>query len=299
MRVEFTQALLQEHPNHSDLLVLTGDLGFMALEKVQELYGERFINTGIAEQNMVTMAASLARENFIPFVYSISPFVTHRPYEQIRNDICLHGLPVKLVGNGGGYGYGIMGSTHHNLEDIGAMRGLPDMKVYVPVTAADVFESVSQMIKDPQPNYLRLNLAANIPDAPSFEAWRTFKSGDKAVVISTGPIVGNLYKLPAELLDALEIWSVGIFPVPEIPSALMDKIAQTKKVIILEEHSEQCGLHETIAAQLLQRGVGSIRYEALNSKGYISGKYGDQTFHQTENNLAGAGLEITIRQVLS
>ena len=78
----------------------------MALEKVQEKYGERFINAGVAEQNMVTVAAVMAHEGFVPFVYSISPFVTLRPYEQIRNDVCLHNLPVKIVGNGGGYGYG-------------------------------------------------------------------------------------------------------------------------------------------------------------------------------------------------
>ena len=74
----------------------------MALEKVQGKFGEKFINAGVAEQNMVTVSAALAHEGFIPWIYSISPFVTLRPYEQIRNDVCLHNLPVKIVGNGGG-----------------------------------------------------------------------------------------------------------------------------------------------------------------------------------------------------
>ncbi|MEO7801840.1 MAG: hypothetical protein ABIR81_07565, partial [Ginsengibacter sp.] len=111
MRKEFAQAIIDISKSNDKIIFLTGDLGFMALEGVRELLGERFINAGVAEQNMATMAASLAYEGFLPFIYSISPFITLRPYEQIRNDICLHNLPVKIVANGGGYGYGIMGST--------------------------------------------------------------------------------------------------------------------------------------------------------------------------------------------
>ena len=119
-------------------MFITGDVGYMAVEGIAEAYGERFINAGIAEQNMVSLAAGLAREGHLPWVYSIAPFVVLRPYEQIRTDVCLHKLPVKLVGNGGGYGYGIMGATHHALEDVGAMRVLPNMRLYLPLTAADV-----------------------------------------------------------------------------------------------------------------------------------------------------------------
>ena len=140
MRKEFAEAIIDLAESNEKIVFLTGDLGFMALEGVKDCLGERFINAGVAEQNMATMAASLAYEGFIPFIYSISPFITLRPYEQLRNDICLHNLPVKIVANGGGYGYGIMGSTHHNIEDIGAMRILPNMKVFVPFTKEDVSE---------------------------------------------------------------------------------------------------------------------------------------------------------------
>ena len=155
MRVEFAQAIINSFDKNDNLVFVTGDLGYMALEKVQEKFGEKFINAGVAEQNMVTVSAALAHEGFIPWIYSISPFVTLRPYEQIRNDVCLHNLPVKIVGNGGGYGYGIMGATHHNIEDIGALRILPNMRVYVPFTASDVEQAVQQMIADKNPNYLQ------------------------------------------------------------------------------------------------------------------------------------------------
>src|SRR5687768_4065332 len=104
--------VLCERAREPDFVFLTGDLGFMALEPVRAAAGARFINAGIAEQNMVTVAAGLARSGLKPWVYSIAPFVFARPFEQIRNDVCLHGLPVFLVGNGGGYAYGVMGATH-------------------------------------------------------------------------------------------------------------------------------------------------------------------------------------------
>jgi transketolase len=157
MRNEFAKSIIDNFEDNPKIVFITGDLGYMALEKVEEKLGDRFVNAGVGEQNMVTVAASLAYEGFTPFVYSISPFVTLRPYEQIRNDVCLHNLPVKIIANGGGYGYGIMGATHHNIEDIGCMRILPNMKVYVPFSAADVDAAVRIMLKDQGPNYLRLN----------------------------------------------------------------------------------------------------------------------------------------------
>ena len=107
MRAEFAETMLESADRYPEMIFLTGDLGYMALEKVRERFRDRFINAGVAEQNMVSLAAGLAYGGLKPWVYSIAPFVTLRPYEQIRNDVCLHDLPVKLVGNGGGYGYAL------------------------------------------------------------------------------------------------------------------------------------------------------------------------------------------------
>src|SRR5262249_37286069 len=112
---------LTHYASHPDFVFLTGDLGYNALEPLRSVARERFINAGIAEQNMFSVAAGLARTGLRPWVYSIAPFLYARPYEQIRNDLCLHNLPVQLIGNGGGYGYGVMGGTHHALEDYGSL----------------------------------------------------------------------------------------------------------------------------------------------------------------------------------
>ncbi len=304
MRKEFAQAIIDIATSNDKIVFLTGDLGFMALEGVKEILGERFINAGVAEQNMATMAAALAYEGFLPFIYSISPFITLRPYEQLRNDICLHNLPVKVVANGGGYGYGIMGSTHHNIEDIGTMRILPNMKVFVPFTGEDVVSALHEMIKDSSPNYLRMNLASAQPGIPVFSQWRNIKSAAKsssikAIVIATGTVTDNLFKLPSYLLDDVEIWLVSKFPILDIPAQLIEQINAVQKIITMEEHQGQCGLHETLASLLLKQLNIPIKYYTLFASGYPSGRYGSQSWHQEENNLGGENLQNKILEFIS
>ena len=298
MRNEFAKAIIDNTDSTPNLVFLTGDLGSMALETVEQKLGDRFINAGVAEQNMVTMAAGLAYEGFIPFVYSISPFITLRPYEQIRNDACLHNLPVKIIANGGGYGYGIMGATHHNIEDIGCMRILPNMHVFVPFIANDVEQAISQMLVDDGPNYLRLNLAARIDcQVEPFSQWRKIKSGKGAVAVGTGPIVENIFK--SEYAAELDIWVVSIFPITEIPSQLMDAINDKKKLIVIEEHSGECGLRETFSYHILNHLVSPVKILSLSAMGYPSGKYGDQKWHQEENSLHGKKMEENIGRFLN
>ncbi len=289
MRNEFAQAMVEAYDRYQDLVFITGDLGYMALEKLELKFGERFINAGVAEQNMVTVGASLAYEGFVPFVYSISPFVTLRPYEQIRNDVCLHNLPVKIVANGGGYGYGIMGATHHNIEDIGSMRILPNMRVYVPFLASDVAPVVNEMIVDKRPNYLRLNVGAKIQfEVEPFKQWRKIKDGSGGVVIGTGPVLENICN--SSFAKDLEIWVVSIFPIEEIPQELIQSVNETRKLIVVEEHNGECGLRETLSYHLMNHLHTSIKILSLSAKGYPSGKYGDQKWHQQENGLDGENM---------
>ena len=297
MRVEFADSMIKQFDEHPSLAFITGDLGYMALEKVQEKYGERFINAGVAEQNMVTVAAVMAHEGFVPFVYSISPFVTLRPYEQIRNDVCLHNLPVKIVGNGGGYGYGIMGATHHNIEDIGALRVLPNMKVYVPFTANDVYDAVNQMVADKSPNYLRLNMGAKVPyEVAPFAQWRKLKSGNKSVVVGTGPVLENICN--SAWAEDLEIWVLSVFPIVDLPAELIAAVNRTQKLITIEEHNGECGLRETLSYHLMNELSSPIKMLSLAANGYPSGKYGDQKWHQAENNLGGEGLNNQLENFL-
>lgn len=283
-----------------DLVFITGDLGYMAFEHLATVFGERFVNAGVAEQNAVSLAAGLAREGQSPWVYSTAAFTVLRPYEQIRTNVCLHRLPVKLIGNGGGYGFGIMGATHHALEDVGAMRALPNMKVYVPLVAADVEQVVSLMSKDDRPNYLRLNTPAVIPHAvPAFAPWRRLKSGARAVIVGMGPVLQRLFEMNApELLAELEIWSVGTFPLEPIPAELAASIQAQRPVITMEEHYSACGLGEALSCLLMTSGVMPRSFACLSASGYPSGRYGNQRWHQDENGLAGSKLIARLEQIL-
>jgi transketolase len=300
MRAEFASAMLALFEKRQDLVFITGDLGYMALEGVAARFGERFLNAGVAEQNAVSLAAGLAREGHLPWIYSMAVFTVLRPYEQIRHNLCLHRLPVKLVGNGGGYGYGIMGATHHALEDLGAMRALPNLRIYVPLVARDVEEVVNRMADDPLPNYLRLNTSAEIPGpVPAFSPWRRLKRGHRAVIVGTGPVLQGLYEMPANgVFDELEIWAVGTFPLEPLPAELVQSIREKRRVISIEEHYRACGLGEALSHLLLTSGTAPESFTSLHAAGYPSGRYGSQRFHQEESGLAGDALAARLSEIL-
>jgi len=149
MRVEFVKAVDEVLAQDESSLFITGDLGYNAFEDLKARYGKRFLNAGVAEQNMMGVAAGMALAGRRPWVYSIASFATYRCLEQIRNDICLHCLPVRIAGNGGGYTYGIMGSTHHALEDLGVLRPLPNMQLFFPCSNDHVAAAVSTMAQNP------------------------------------------------------------------------------------------------------------------------------------------------------
>ncbi|MDH7511349.1 MAG: transketolase C-terminal domain-containing protein [Clostridiales bacterium] len=300
MRAEFAQAMMGLFERHPNVVFLTADLGYLAFEKLRDAYPGRFVNAGVAEQNVVSVAAGMAHEGLIPWVYNIAPFAVLRPYEQIRNDVCMHNLPVKIVGNGGGYGYGIMGATHHTLEDMAVMRVLPNMKIYVPLVASDVKHAVEMMTEDKSPNYLRLNFPAEI-DQPieCFKPWRRIKDGKKMVVIGVGPVLGNALNLGNnDLLDAIEIWAIGMLPTSPIPEELIASIKAKRKVMTIEEHYGQCGINELIARQLLDLKIGRIIYKSSYALGYPSGKTGSQKWLQEQSGLAGQGLEKIIKELV-
>jgi transketolase len=300
MRNEFAKSIIKYSKETPNLCFITGDLGFMALEEVEKELGNHFINGGVAEQNIVSMAASMAYDGFIPFVYSISPFITLRPYEQIRNDACLHDLPVKIVGNGGGYGYGIMGATHHNIEDIGAMKLLPRMKVYLPFFGRDVDDAVRLMLGDKHPNYLRLNMAVKeelVPYQP-FSSYRKLKLGSRAIVIGCGTVVEQIFKLPSEVISELEVWLVSTMPLEDFPEALLVSLKTTKRLLVIEEHVKEGGLGESVSYNLIRSSLELIRFDHIYAKGYPSGKYGSQVWHLEENDLAGLGLEQRVKSII-
>jgi transketolase len=166
------------------------------------------------------------------------------------------------------------------------------MRIYLPLVAADVAEVVLEMADDPLPNYLRLNAAAEIPETiPAFAPWRRLKRGRNALVIGMGPVLQGLWHMGAhELLDELEVWSVGTFPLAPLPAELSSRIQAGLRVFTLEEHYRPCGLGEAMSYLLLSSQLIPKSFSCLHADGYPSGRYGSQRWHQEENGLAGPAL---------
>ncbi len=268
---------------------LTGDLGFMALEPLRAAMGQRFINAGVAEQNMVGVAAGLAKSGLRPWVYSIAPFVCFRPFEHIRNDICLHDLPVVLVGNGGGYGYGVMGCTHHAIGDYGALLTLPSLRVWVPAFDEDVAAMVERLFIEPHPSYLRLGVSEKPGDLalPPYAAWRRLLHGEGGCLVVVGPLVGSIVRAAMTLSEAVRptIWLLSELPLPAPPSEFLADVARSPCLMVVEEHVAAGGVGSMLALDLLHRGHGPRRFLHRTARGYISGRYGSQSFHRRESGL--------------
>jgi transketolase len=290
--------LFRERP----FVFLTGDLGFRALEPLRDAMGERFINAGIAEQNMVSVAAGLANRGLDTWIYSIAPFCYARPFEQIRNDICLHGLPVKLVGNGGGYGYGVMGATHHALEDYGVLLSLQKMHAFVPAFAADLEELIPKIAAFPYPAYLRLGRCERPADyaVPSYAPWRKLISGEGPVVLVVGPLVGGLLAALQRLDRKLRpvLWALTELPLEAnpVPSDFIADLERSRSLCVVEEHVASGGAGQMIAHFLLTRGV-QLNFEHVCSQGYPSGSYGSQEFHRKECGLDPESLKNLVVQM--
>jgi transketolase len=234
--------------------LLTGDLGFKVFDEFAAEFPGRFLNVGVAESNMIGVAAGLALGGMRPFAYSIAPFATLRCLEQIRNDVCYHNVPVTIVGVGGGYSYGHNGPTHHALEDIAVMRVLPNMTVVCPGDPLEVEPAVAAAAAHGSPVYLRLGRAGDPVvhrGAVYFQIGQAIhlREGRDCTLISTG----NALPVAVEAADRLGENSIScrvlhmhtVKPLDE--AALLACAEETRALFTIEEHSRMGGLGSAVA----------------------------------------------------
>lgn len=281
--------ILRQNLISPESIFLTGDLGFMALEELKEVMGGRFINAGISEQNMISVAAALAQDKLDVWVYSIAPFIYARAYEQIRNDICFHGLSVKLVGNGGGYAYGVMGPTHHAIEDYGILLALPSMRIFAPIFNSDIAPVVNKMKLYEGPSYLRLGKSEMSSWGGGYDPWRELVSGGDVIVIAIGAIAG-LYiaafsKLPEGQRPTL--WGVSELPLEKSPppERLINQIKKASKIIVVEEHVEHGGLASQIALYLMINKICVSSFIGMTARKHCYENYGSQDYLRKKSRL--------------
>lgn len=256
MRTAFIRTLTALAKEDSSLMLVTGDLGFMVLEGFRDALPRQYLNAGVAEQNMIGVATGLALSGKRVFVYSIIPFVTFRCLEHIRNDVCYHNVPVCVVGVGGGYSYGNMGSTHHALEDVSVMRSLPNMTVICPGDPLETEAAVRAIVRHPGPCYLRLGKAGepvlhSLPFTLTIGKAIEMRSGTDVVLIATGAML-EAARDAALLLEARGV-RAGLLSMPTVKpldTEAVRRAARVGHIVTIEEHSRIGGLGSAVAEAL-------------------------------------------------
>jgi transketolase len=272
MRKAFAETLHRLAAADPRVVLLTGDLGRGVLDEFARSFPARFVNAGVAEQNMVGVATGMAAAGLLPFVYSIVPFATLRPYEFIRNGPVLHRLPVRIVGVGAGFEYGHLGPTHHGLEDIGALRMLPGLTIVVPADHEQARRAIADTWELPGPVYYRLgnNDTATVDGLHGrFEAGGAVvvREGADLLLVATGPVA----TATVEAADALAgegirctvavVSVLGAGP----PAGLVPLLERHRHVLTVEPHYVVGGLGSLVAECSADLGLG-IRLVRLGAR---------------------------------
>jgi transketolase len=263
VRRELVESLVELATDDERIVLLTGDLGFAALEPFTERFPDRFFNAGVAEQNMVGVATGLAEAGFTPYVYSISTFASMRPYEFIRNGPVLHELPVRIVGIGEGVDYGHNGMTHYAVEDVALMRVQPGLTVVVPGSSGQVGAVLRAVQPLPGPAYIRVSKqSVSVPALDdNFELGRaqSLTDGDDVAIVALGSM--SEQALAASDLLAQADVSAGVTVVASVSPPpvrdLVSLLAGVPVAISVEAHYTTGGLGSLLAEVIAEHALGT------------------------------------------
>jgi transketolase len=291
MRTAFIKTLCELAEQDERIWLLCGDLGYSVLEGFSSRFPNRFVNVGVAEQNMTGIAAGLALSGKVVFIYSIANFPVMRCLEQIRNDVCYHNLNVKIVTVGGGLTYGSLGYTHHGVEDIAVMRVLPNMTVIAPGDPVEARLATQAILNTPGPCYLRLGKAGEPvvhQIEPEFQVGKaiSLQLGSDLTLISTGGMLQSVV-LAAEKL-ASQGYSVQVLSMPTVypldEPAIVQATKQTGKIITVEEHGLG-GLGSAVAEVLALGGI-PVKFRPLRLPREAMKVAGSQTVLRSSQGLS-------------
>lgn len=286
MRNAFIDELVIAAEQDDRIALMVGDLGYGVIEPFAKRFPKRFFNAGVAEQNMMGMAAGMASEGMHVFVYSIANFPTFRCAEQIRNDVAYHNLPVTVVAVGGGLSYGNLGYSHHAVQDYGLMRSMPNMLIASPGDPLEVRACMRYLTKNPQPSYLRLAKAGEpcvnvempllspgqwVQVKPGRENGKTFLTTGAALELAmqTANDIDAVYSLP--------LWGMGSKTVQA------EQVRSFSTVVTVEDHLIDCGMGSWLLESLMDHPelLPRVQIKALSPQ--VCGMVG----RQATLNLAG------------
>lgn len=296
MRNAFIDELVALASRHPQIALVVGDLGYSVVEAFADRFPERFINAGVAEQNMTSLAAGMASEGYHVFTYSIANFPTFRCAEQIRNDVDYHRLPVTVVSVGGGLAYGALGYSHHAVQDYALMRSFPNLLLATPGDPMEVRACLRYLVEHPQPSYLRLGKAGEPsyhPSVPEVEPGRWLPvAGDLQaggpVLLSTGATLDLAMhwrrdeRYTRHAVASLPLWGMASKPLQA------DQVRAASEVVTLEDHLADGGFGSWLLESLSREAALRARVQVRALDPVVCGTVGAQA---TLNALGGLPLQ--------
>jgi transketolase len=292
MRNAFAKEITDLAGEDPRVVLLSGDIGNRLFDDFRAKFPERFFNCGVAEANLISVAAGMAMCGLRPFAYSITPFITTRCLEQIRVDACYHDVPVVVVGTGSGLAYASLGATHHSCEDIGFLRLLPNMTVVCPGDPTEVRLAARAALDVDGPVYIRLGKKGepNIhSEPPDFQIGKAIevRAGADICLISTGAML-PLAVTTAELLAAsgLQAKVVSMHTVKPLDFDLLSDVWDNYPLVAtLEEHSLIGGLGSAIAEWQVDRGPTGVRLLRFGTGDWFLHEAGDEEYARSRYGL--------------
>lgn len=306
MRNAFADEVTNLAAGDPSVVLLSGDIGNRLFDKLRAQSPNQFLNCGIAEANMMGMAAGMASAGLSPIVYTITPFTTTRCLEQIRVDVAYHNVPVVFVGTGSGLSYASLGPTHHSLEDFAIFRAIPHMHIVAPYDAPSLRAVLRDAIASKKPTYIRIGKKGEkdvVPGMPAVGIYKTLtaREGRDVCILAVGTIAGNAVSAADTLKQ-----DHGISPevvlfntVKPLDTALLDKLcAKFKTIVTVEEHSKIGGFGESIASLMAQKGLRN-RIIVLGTRDEFMHVVGSQEYARTVYEIDAPSIVKAVRQAVS
>lgn len=303
MRNAFTKRLTEIASKNKNIILITNDAPTPHFLEFQKKYPDRFINAGLAEQNMTGLAAGLALSGKIPITYSIVPFVVMRCYEQVRDDVCYQNVNVKIIGIGGGIVYSTLGGTHTSLEDISMMRALPNMTVISPADPLEATKVADAIVAYKGPVYVRLGRTGEpILYKKEYElkigkAVR-MKKGEDVSIIGYGPILSRAVAAAEEMeKEGLSVEVINMHTLKPLDErTVLQTAKKTRALVTIEEHSVIGGLYSAVA-EILARHQINVPLAGIALKDRFLANYGKQTEILDTLGFSLADVKKTIKKV--
>lgn len=306
MRNAFADEVTKLAAEDQRVVLLSGDIGNRLFDKLRAQSPERFMNCGVAEANMMGVAAGMASTGLRPIVYTITPFTTTRCLEQIRVDVAYHNVPVVIVGTGSGLSYASLGPTHHSLEDFAIFRAIPNLQILAPYDAPSLRAVLRDAIASNKPTYIRIGKKGEkdvVPGATAAGLGKilTAREGRDVCILAVGTIAGDAVKAADTLKQdhgiAAEVILVNT--VKPLDTGLIDKLAvKFKTLVTVEEHSKIGGFGESVASLMAQKGLRN-QIICLGTRDEFMHVVGSQEYARTVYEIDAPSIVKAVRKAVS